>query len=509
VSSAGAVPDLREESAEELYESAPCGYVTARPDGTIVRVNRTLLDWTGHERGALLSGRGIQDLLTVPGRIFYETHVAPLLRLQGMVKEVAVDLLLRDGGVLPVMLNSVQLLDDQGRPASVRTTFVDMSDRRRYERELLLARRHAEELAAVVNASGDAIMRMGPDGTIETWNRGAERLFGWTADQAVGRRVRDLIVPAERLAEHDAALDTLRAGREIRVETVRVDRDGRRLDVSITVTPHEEALGEVTAVSAIIRDVSEHRRVEAELRRAEQLEVVGTLAGGVAHEINNQMMAVLGFGEFVHRALGPEHPQSSDVRQMLESAARAARISQQLLAFSRRQLIAPRVLDLHQVVTGLVPALSELLGAGKELVIGPGQAAPRIRADATQMEQILIRLVANARDALEDGGRVTISTEDAALSEADVRAHPGDDVVPGRYVLLSVADTGCGMDAATRSHIFEPFFTTKPVGQGTGLGLSMVHGIVKQHGGQVWAASEPGMGTSMRIYLPALEGPGA
>ena len=240
------------------------------------------------------------------------------------------------------------------------------------------------------------------------------------------------------------------------------------------------------------------------MRRAEQLQIVGTLAGGVAHEINNQMTAVLGYGEFVRRGLGPDHPQMPDVRDMLDAAARAARISQQLLAFSRRQLIDPRLLDLHQVVTDLASTLSRLLGSDKELVVDPVRPARQVRADPTQMEQILINLVANARDAMESGGRVTITTADATLADADALAHPADAVVPGRYLLLSVADTGGGMDADTLPHVFEPFFTTKPVGQGTGLGLSMVYGIVKQHGGQIWATSEPGAGSTFRMYFPAV-----
>ncbi len=500
------LPEVPEESSHELYEDAPCGYVTSRPDGVIVRVNRTLLKWTGYEHSDLLTGRRFQDLLTVPGRVFYETHAAPLLRLQGLVKELALDLLLRDGSSLPVLVNAVQLHDPAGRPLSIRTTLVDMTDRRRYERDLLLARRRAEQLAAVVNASGDAIMRSTVDGIIQTWNRGAERLFGWTAEEAIGRRASELLVPADRAAEHEGSLAELRAGREVRLETVRVNRGGRRIDVSMTLTPHEEAFGEGVAVSAIVRDVSERRRVEAELRRAEQLQVVGTLAGGVAHEINNQMTAVLGFGEFVRRALGPGHPQTPDVRQMLDAASRAARISQQLLAFSRRQLIEPRILHLDGVVTGLAPVLSPLLGADKALVIEPSGSSRQVRADATQIQQLLINLVANARDAMEPGGRLTISTEDAILDEAHLRAHPADDVVPGPCVLLTVSDTGTGMDAATLAHAFEPFFTTKPVGQGTGLGLSMVHGIVRQHGGQVWAASEPGAGTTIRVYFPVAEG---
>ncbi|HUR93362.1 MAG TPA: PAS domain S-box protein [Gemmatimonadales bacterium] len=500
-----ATPAVPEESTEELYDDAPCGYVTTWPDGTIVRVNRTLALWTAYSRKALLSSGRFQDLLTVPSRIFYETHVALLLGARGQVKEVALDLLRQDGTTLPVLLNSVQRQDAAGRPVSIRTTLMDMTERRRYERELLAAGRRMEQLATVVNASADAIVTTAPDGTIQTWNRGAERLFGWRADEVVGRLARDLLVPPDRMAEHEGILDELRARREVRLETVRNDRAGRPIDVSMTLTPHEEALGEVVAVSSIIRDVSERRRVESERRRAEQLQIVGTLAGGVAHEVNNQMTAVLGYGEFVRRALGADHPQLPDIRDMLAAAARAASISKQLLAFSRRQLIDPRVLDLHQVATDLASTLSRLLGSDKELVIEPNRAARQIRADPTQIEQILINLAANARDAMVTGGRLTVSTRDATVGEAEIRAHPADDVAPGPYVLLSVSDTGSGMDVETLAHIFEPFFTTKPVGQGTGLGLSMVHGIVKQHGGQIWAWSTPGEGTTFHIYLPSVD----
>ena len=496
---------MPEESTEELYEHAPCGYLTTRPDGTIVRLNQTLVRWSRHEREALLGKRRFQDLLTVPGRIFYETHVVPRLRMHGQVREATFDLLRADGTSLPVLLSAVQRQDHAGHPQYIRCMLVDMTERRRYETELLHARRRAEGLAAVVDASGDAIMVTGPDGTIQTWNRGAERLFGWTAEEAVGRKARELLVPADRLDEHDRNLAELGAGREVWLETVRVNRAGRRLDVSLALTPHSEALGEVTAISAIIRDVSGRRQAEAEVRRAERLQTVGTLAGGVAHEVNNQMTAVLGFGEFVRRGLGPEHPQAADLNDMLKAARRAAYVSHQLLAFSRRGMIVPRVLDLHQVIVELAPALSQVLGADKAVTIGPDRARQAVRADRTQMEEILINLAANARDAMDTGGRLTITTEDAVLTEADRGAHADDDVVPGAYVLLSAADTGSGIAPDVLPHIFEPFFTTKPFGQGAGLGLSMAYGTVKQHGGQIWVSSEPDAGTTVRVYLPAVE----
>ena len=494
-----------DETADELYENAPCGYLTTRPDGTIVRVNDTLLGLTGYSREALTGGRRIQDLLTVPGRMFFESHFSPLLHMQGIVKEVAFDLVCENGTHLSVLANSVMVQDSDGRPSSIRTTLVDITDRRRYERELLLARRRAEQLADVVNASGDAIVLYAPDGTIQTWNRGAERLFGWTAEEVIGRNPRTFLVPADRLDDFDRFHDELRAGREVRIETVRLNRAGRPLDVAITATPHEEMTGEIVAISSIMRDVSERRRAEQSHRRSERLQAVGTLAGGVAHEVNNQMTAVLGLAEFVLRALGPGHPQAADVEDMARAAVRAARMSKQLLAFSRQQLLDPRLLDLQQLVTELTPPLRSTLGDDKELVIAPSEARARVRADPRHLEQVLFHLVTNARDAMGVGGRITIGVEDAVLGEADISAHPEDDVAPGAYVLMSVRDTGCGMDDATLARVFEPFFTTKPVGEGTGLGLSMVHGIVKQHGGQIWLDSVPGKGTAVRIFLPATE----
>ncbi|MEO6055355.1 MAG: PAS domain S-box protein [Gemmatimonadales bacterium] len=497
------LPGIPEDEARELYENAPCGYVSTQPDGTIVRVNQTLLSLTGHRREAVL-GRSLQSFLTVPGRMFYETHYAPLLGMQGAIKEVALDLVRADGSLVPVLLNSVQQRGEDGRAGSIRTTLFDISDRRRYERELLLARRDAEQLAGVVSASGDAILLMSPDGTIRTWNRGAERIFGYAAGEAVGRVVGDLIVPADRKEEVERAFESLRQGREVRFETGLVARDGRPIDASVTLTPHVEALGEIAAMSSIIRDITERRRAQEQVRKAEQLEAVGTLAGGVAHEVNNQMAAVLGFGVFVLRALGPHHPQADDVQIMVDAAGRAARVSQQLLAFSRQQIIVPRILDVHAMLEELAPRLGSVLGPDQSLVVAPQRARQQARADSSLLEQILLSLVTNASDAMPAGGMVTLWTEDAVLEMTDVLAHPEDEVVPGPYVLLAVSDTGIGMDPLTASRIFQPFFTTKPIGQGKGLGLSMVYGIVKQHGGHIQVSSARGQGTAIRVYLPAL-----
>jgi PAS domain S-box-containing protein len=489
-----------EESAEELYEHAPCGYLSTLPDGTIVGVNGTLLDWLGYSREALL-GRCLRDLLQAAGKLFYETHYAPLLRLQGFAREVALDLLCANGRVLPVLVTSVQQPDASGG-GIIRSTIFDATERRLYERELVAARRRAEQLASVVESSADAIFMLGPDAKVQSWNRGAEQLFGYRMAEAVGRSIRELIVPEGLTGEFEHALELLRSGVPVQMETVRQHKDGMRMDVSLGLTPHIEPPGELVAISAIIRDITEWRELESRLRRAEQLQSVATLAGGVAHEVNNQMAVVLGFGEFVLRALGSEHPQARDVGSMVRAAAQAAEISRQLLAFSRQQPSIRRDVHLGELVEGLAPELRRELGAEHVMVIHVAGREDTASVDPLQVEQILRQLVRNARDAMSRGGQLTISTERIQLMGADAAAHPGDDVVPGDYVLLSVSDTGAGMDDLTLRRAFEPFFTTKQVGQGTGLGLAMVHGLVKQHGGHVWASSEPGQGTTVQVYLP-------
>src|SRR5688572_12468487 len=266
--------------------------------------------------------------------------------------------------------------------------------------------------------------------------------------------------------------------------------------------PVRNSTGEVTEIVLVQIDITERVRAEHQLRQAERMQAIGTLAGGVAHEVNNQMTAVLGFGQFVLDALGPGHPQAGDVTDMLESARRAAQITQQLLAFSRRQVTQPEVLDLSVLVGGLRSVLTRILGTDRTLLVAEPETRLTVRADRTQIEQVLINLVANASDALAGGGTVGISIDDVEL-DADYGRERGVHVVPGRYVRLVVSDDGTGMDRVTLERIFEPFFTTKPVGAGTGLGLSTVYGIVKQHDGFIWAYSEPFIGTTMKIYLPA------
>lgn len=262
-------------------------------------------------------------------------------------------------------------------------------------------------------------------------------------------------------------------------------------------------------LTGINLDITQRRETEARLHQAQRVQSVGRLAGGIAHEVNNLMTAVLGFGSFAIAELPASHPAVAEVEQMIKAGERAATITRQLLAFTRQQVLRPARLDLNEVVRELLPVLERLVGAEHRLDLHLGAEKGEVQADRGQIEQVLVNLTLNSRDAMSGGGTVTVSTTMAELDESTVTRHPGIDLRRGEYVLLSVSDTGAGMDEATRARVFEPFFTTKAVGQGTGLGLSTVYGIVKQSGGYVWLYSEPGLGTTVKVYLPIAEGPEA
>ena len=294
----------------------------------------------------------------------------------------------------------------------------------------------------------------------------------------------------------------LTTGEVVEGEIVEIERaDGGRRTIRINAAPVRGADERIIAGVVMLQDITGERRVEQQLRDAQRLQAVGTLAGGVAHEVNNALQVTLGFGTFVLQALGPTHPQATDMRVALLSAERAARVSQQLLAFARRQVTQPRPVDLPALVADLQPVLQQLLGADKLLALGAATDRPVIYADVAQVQQVLINLVANARDASETGGTVTITVDELAIAGRTI-TDEGVALVPGRYGRITVTDRGSGMDARTLARIFEPFFTTKAVGEGTGLGLSMVYGIVKQHRGYVWARSEPGAGTTIELHWP-------
>jgi nitrogen-specific signal transduction histidine kinase len=257
----------------------------------------------------------------------------------------------------------------------------------------------------------------------------------------------------------------------------------------------------------VLKDIGERRRLEEQLRQSQKMEAVGRLAGGIAHDFNNLLTVIAGRAQLILSRLRPEEPIHRDASLVRSTADRAAALTQQLLAFSRKQVLQPQVLNLNKVVTGMEPMLGRLIGEDIDLAVIPVEQPGRVKADPAQIEQVIVNLVVNARDAMPEGGRLTVETADVELDAASASRHFS--VPAGAYVVLAVTDTGTGMDEATRTRVFEPFFTTKEPGKGTGLGLSTVYGIVKQSGGDIQLESEVGRGTRFKIYLPRVVEPAA
>lgn len=276
------------ETAWELFEAAPCGYLFTRPDGSIVRANETFLSWTGYDREDIGEKR-FQELFTKPSAIFYETHFAPLLRMQGYVKEVAIDIHCKNGETLPVLINSSIQTDEHGDPAIVRTTVFDARERRRYERELLTATRQAQMLADVLNESNDAVVTMDADLTIKTWNRGAESLFEFGAAEVLGKNWRDMFVPADERQTANIYQSRLQSGHPLHYEAMRQTKSGDLIPVSVSVTPRLEPPDEVVGYSAVLRDLREVKRVEQQRQALRDIQIINHLA----HEINNPLQAVM------------------------------------------------------------------------------------------------------------------------------------------------------------------------------------------------------------------------
>ncbi len=371
-------------------------------------------------------------------------------------------------------------------------------------------REFASLLASIVTSSEDAILSLDLEGILTSWNFAAERMYGYEASEVLGRHI-SLFTPPDRLDELAEMLKQIPRDGEIRhYSTQRLRKDGTRLDVSVTVSPIRDASGEITGSSGIIRDITqrlaaerERRTLTVRLNQSERLESLGRLAGGIAHDFNNLLMVILNYANFASDELDGNEAARADLGQIHAAAERASKLTHQLLAFARRKVLQPQVVNLNDVVTGVEQFLRRTIGEQVDFVTALSADLWRVEADAGQLEQVLVNLAVNARDAMPEGGVITIDTENVEIDDGHVEFRPG--LMPGRYVRFRISDTGCGMEQDVLDHVFEPFFTTKPHGEGTGLGLPMVFGIVTQAGGDIQLYSELGVGTTCRVLLPATD----
>ncbi|HEU6452301.1 MAG TPA: ATP-binding protein, partial [Gemmatimonadaceae bacterium] len=318
----------------------------------------------------------------------------------------------------------------------------------------------------------------------------------------VGRSY-EIVIPGERREEHaKLRMDALSGRRVFEVETQRRRKDGSLVDVSTSVAVLHAHDGSVRGFAVVMADITERRRLETRLRQTEKMEAVGQLAGGVAHDFNNLLTVITSYSALLLGELPPDSPMRTDIQQIEGAAKRAAALTRQLLAFSRQQVLRPQPLTFNSVVSGVEKLLRRLVREDIAIVTELDPAVALVEADPGQLEQVIINLVVNARDAMPRGGTLTIRTANVELDDSYVERHTEVAVVPGHYAMLSISDTGTGMKREIQQRIFEPFFTTKAAGTGTGLGLSTVYGIVKQSGGYIWVYSEVGSGTVFKVYLP-------
>jgi PAS domain S-box-containing protein len=378
----------------------------------------------------------------------------------------------------------------------VRGSITDITERKQAEEE-------RSRLVSIVESSGDPIVGASIDGFITDWNAAAERVYGYTAEEIHGKHI-TILAPPSGASEIPVVLERINQGeRTSDFEAVSVRKDGTEFPVSITMSAIRNSQGEILGLSGIIRDIASRKRLEEQVTLSQKMESVGRLAGGVAHDFNNMLQIIHGYSELVLDELAEEDPTRGHVQEIKNVVERAAGLTRQLLAFGRQQVLSPQVMDLNVAITHLSKMLRRLIGEDINLEIREAKDLGRVRADPGQIDQVIMNLAVNARDAMPTGGKLSIETANVQVDSTFASGH--FPMTPGKYVMISVSDTGIGMDAATQARIFEPFFTTKEKGKGTGLGLATVYGIVKQSGGYIWVQSELGRGSAFRVYLPPVK----
>ena len=484
--------DLRKAA---ILQSALDSIVSFDANGKITEFNPAAEAMFGYTQSEVL-GREMVELI-IPyaaanqsprGIDLYNTSAASGVSFGRRMELVAMR---RDGVELPVEIAVSRIFVD-GMP--VFTAYLrDITDRKE-------AGRIAFELAAVVANSNDAIIGCHLNGVIRSWNAAAERIYGYSEAEALGQALQ-MLLPPECFEELEDSLVAVKNGGSVAAyETTRLCKGGRKIAVSLTVSPIRSESGKISGAASIARDITEHKRLEEELLQSQKMEAVGRLAGGIAHDFNNILTAILGYSDLIISQVDERQWMHKHLVEIRKAAEFAASLTHQLLAFSRRQPLDPKVFNINDSVRNMQKMLERVIGEQVKIETLFLATKGCLKADQGQLEQVLLNLCVNARDAMPKGGTIMIQTDDVIYSHEST--YVVNEMPVGEYVKLSLTDTGTGMPPEVMTHIFEPFFTTKESGQGTGLGLATCYGIVKQSGGYIVVESESGVGTTFSIYLP-------
>jgi two-component system cell cycle sensor histidine kinase/response regulator CckA len=497
---------LRDSSTEleRLRDSGILGvFEFSRAERRVTEANDAFLTMLGFTREDVQNRRIDLAAMTPPEHAATDQAAVAELTATGKSLPREKELFRKDGTRVPVLLAGALLADTSRGIAYV----LDLTERKRAERAVV--EREARFHALVANSS-DAVLLLDERGSVTYASDSTERVLGWRPEEIVGERGLRVHVHPDDLPSvaEGRAKCVQQPGTPLHGEARIMHKDGtyRVVEVvlnSLLTDP------DVRSIVVNFRDVTETRALQQQFQQAQKMEAIGQLAGGIAHDFNNMLSAILGFAGIVASELPAADPLVADVKEIITAAERASTLTRQLLAFSRKQILDPKVLDLSVHVRQLERMLQRLLGEDVELVMSLAPHIGLVKVDPAQIEQVVLNLVINARDAVAamKSGRITLETASVFLDDEYARSHP--DVLPGPHVMLSVSDNGAGMAKHVRERIFEPFFTTKGVGVGTGLGLATVFGIVKQSGGHIWLYSEPGQGTTFKVYLPQTDGAGA
>jgi len=486
-----------EERYRRLFETAHDGILIVEPQtGRIVEANPFMTTLTGRARAELVG-----TLLWNIGPVF-DTAASKeqfaALKAHGHVRYEDMPLRTRDGREVPVeFISNVYLVDGKD---VIQCNIREISERKLAAEALRLRDRAIDAVAQGIVIT-DALQE---DEPIIYASLGFTRITGYAGEDVVGRNCRFMQGVGTQEEPVARLRQAIQRGDSCTEELLNYRKDGTEFWNSISLSPIKDAKGIVTHFVGVQSDVTARRKLEAQLSQAQRMEAVGRLAGGVAHDFNNLLSVILSYAELAGSDISPDDPVQTDLAAIQKAALGAAELTKQLLTFSRQQVVETRVLSLTKCIVGMEKMLRRLLGSDIELTILPALAPGNVKADPSQVEQIIMNLAVNARDAMPQGGKLTIETANVELDEAYAGLHL--DVQPGAYVMLAVTDNGAGMDAETSKRIFEPFFTTKERGKGTGLGLAMVFGCVKHSGGHIFVYSEPETGTTFKMFFPRVGG---
>jgi PAS domain S-box-containing protein len=486
-----------EERFSSAFEFAPIGIALVALDGRWLKVNHAICALVGYSEAELLA-RTFQEI-THPDDLIADMECVRRL-LAGEIRSYVMEkrYIHARGHLVSILLDVSLVRDSHGQPLYFIAQIQDITERKRVEESLRLLNSAVEQSRESILITEAKLDLPGPK--IIFVNPAFTQMTGYTATEAIGKTPRML----QGLRTDKTVLSRLRKnlenGESFAGEAVNYRKDGSEFDMEWQVAPLRNAVGIITHYVAIQHDITGRKQLEAKLFQSQKLETVGKLAGGIAHEFNSILTAIIGRSELLLGELPAGSPLAKNATEITKAASRAVILTRQLLAYGRKQFLQPESLDLNRVIAGMTGIFHNLMGADVDVQIVPAADLHAVRADAGQIEQVIVNIAMNARDAMPDGGKLTLETANVSFNKDSQDSIP--ELKPGDYVMLAITDTGAGMSDAVKARLFEPFFTTKGVGQGTGLGLSTCYGIVKQSDGHISVHSESGRGSTFKIYLP-------